>query len=343
MRAADRAVGRARPALQRPRLAFVGTGWIGLNRMEAVMGTGAADVVAVVDPDADAARRAADASGAAVTRSLDAVLDVVDGVVIATPSALHAEQAQSCLEAGRAVFVQKPLARTATEAVAIVAAAQTRDLPLGVDLSYRHVRAVLEAKAAVDAGRIGTIYAAELTFHNAYGPDKAWFKDPRLSGGGCLIDLGTHLVDLALWTFGSEVTGCDARLFNSGIPLGNANDEVEDHATARLDFASGGTASIACSWFLPAAQDALIRAAFYGTRGAVEVANVGGSFYDFRATLLRERGSVEPLAEPPDDWGGRAINRWVAGLANGEGFDAEAGREHVRLAETIDALYGRTT
>ena len=46
------------------------------------------------------------------------------------------------------------------------------------------------------------MYAVELAFHNAYGPDKEWFYDRRVSGGGCVVDLGVHLIDLALWTLG---------------------------------------------------------------------------------------------------------------------------------------------
>jgi predicted dehydrogenase len=246
--------------------------------------------------------------------------------VIATPSALHAEQAVAALERGRAVFCQKPLARTAVEARRVVDAARAADRLLGVDLSYRHVRAFATARDLVRSGELGEIVAAELVFHNAYGPDKPWFRDAELAGGGCLIDLGVHLVDLALWTLG-PLEPDDARLV--GAP-------VEHWASARL-----GPVTIACSWNLHAGRDAVIGARFHGTDGGVEVSNAAGSFYDFRCDRL-DGTRREPLVEPPDDWMGRAAVAWAERLAAGERFDAAGGEELVRLHELLDALYGRS-
>lgn len=97
------------------------------------------------------------------------------------------------LAAGLAVFCQKPLGRTAAQTRRVMAAARTMNRLLGVDLSYRFVRGM----QTIQAGEIGEVYAVQLVFHNADGPDKAWFYDPVQSGGGCVIDLGLHLVDLA--------------------------------------------------------------------------------------------------------------------------------------------------
>src|SRR5206468_6312526 len=102
----------------RPRLGFLGVGWIGRHRMECIAQSGVAEVAAIADASSENAAAAASlASGAIVAGdTLDALLDAgVDGVVIATPSALHAEQAIAALERGVAVFCQKPLARTAEE------------------------------------------------------------------------------------------------------------------------------------------------------------------------------------------------------------------------------------
>src|SRR5215217_5144820 len=98
------------------RLGFLGTGWIGCNRMEAMLATGAATAVAICDPNPDmAAQAGAVAPDAALVGSLDEMLALEpDGVVIATPSALHAGQCLRALEAGAAVFCQKPLGRDAT-------------------------------------------------------------------------------------------------------------------------------------------------------------------------------------------------------------------------------------
>ena len=94
---------------------------------------------------------------------------------------------------------QKPLARTAEEAGRVVAAARNADVLLGVDSSYRHTQGMRRIRELVAQGRLGQVYAVDLVFHDAYGPDKPWFHDMAQSGGGCLMDLGIHLIDLALW------------------------------------------------------------------------------------------------------------------------------------------------
>ena len=89
-----------------------------------------------------------------------------------------------------------------SQARRVVDSARAADRLLMVDLSYRWTDAARRVRDEVAGGGLGDIYAAELAFHNAYGPDKAWFYDRDLSGGGCVIDLGVHLIDLALWTLG---------------------------------------------------------------------------------------------------------------------------------------------
>jgi predicted dehydrogenase len=259
--------------------------------------------------------------------SLDELLEQeLDAVVIATPSGLHAEQAIAALDAGLAVFCQKPLARTAVEAAAVVDAARRADRLLEVDLSYRHVEAFRQAVELVADGAIGDVIGADLVFHNAYGPDKPWFYDPELSGGGCVIDLGIHLVDLALWALDRRDFGeVDARL---------VGEPVEEYATARLD-----EVRLACSWNLHAGRDAVIEATFHGSEGGVSVTNVDGSFYDFRAELFHGTGR-ESLVEPPDDWMGRAAVEWAERVAAGCGFDEEAER-FVDVHAAIDRIYGR--
>jgi predicted dehydrogenase len=240
---------------RKPRLGFLGVGWIGRHRMGAIAAAADAEVVALADASAEmlAAARAL-VPGAATSSSLEALLDHgLDGVVIATPSALHAEQAAAALGRGVAVFCQKPLARSAAESAGVVEAARRADRLLGVDLSYRQTRAMQCIRRSIAAGEIGEVYAVDLVFHNAYGPDKAWFRDPRLSGGGCVIDLGIHLVDLALWTLGfpqvGNVTSC---LHARGRRLGAPSEEVEDHAVAQFDLVGGGVVRLACSWNLAA-------------------------------------------------------------------------------------------
>jgi predicted dehydrogenase len=331
------------PRATPPRLGFLGTGWIGRHRMEAIVADGCATVAAVSDASPDAAAQAASAApGAVVADSLDALLDLgVDGVVIATPSAMHADQATTALERGCAVFCQKPLARTADETRRVVDAARAADRLLGVDLSYRHTAGARAIRELVQGGGVGEVYAVDLVFHNAYGPDKPWFYDPALAGGGCVIDLGIHLVDLALWTLGwPAVRRVDGRLYAKGQPLVDPTRQVEDYAVATLELQSGATVRLACSWHLSAGQDAVIEAAFYGAGGGAALRNVDGSFYDFTAHHFRGT-SRETLAVPPDAWGGRAAVAWARALAEGRRFDPEVERL-IDVAAALDAVYGRS-
>jgi predicted dehydrogenase len=275
-----------------------------------------------------------------VTSSLDDLLALgLDGVVIATPSALHAEQAVRALERGAAVFCQKPLGRTAAEARRVVEAARAADRLLRVDLSYRHVAGMAEVRRLVHAGALGRVYAADLVFHNAYGPDKAWFKDPRLSGGGCVMDLGIHLVDLALWVLGfPEVREVSATLRAGGERIrGRSPGRAEDHAAAELELADGTAVRLACSWWLPAGQDCVIEASFYGTGGGASLRNVNGSFYDF--VVERFHGTRrERIAAPPDAWGGRAAVAWARRLAEGGRYDPEV-ESILEVQATLDRIY----
>src|SRR5688500_13117507 len=114
-------------ASRRARLGFLGVGWIGRHRMEAMMATTAIDVAAVADPAPDMAAEAQRlAPRAELVASLDDMLDAgLDGVVIATPSAMHADQSIEALERGVAVFCQKPLGRSEEEVRAVIEAART--------------------------------------------------------------------------------------------------------------------------------------------------------------------------------------------------------------------------
>lgn len=338
----DCSVATAQSPSGRPRLGFLGTGWIGRNRLETIALSGHADVIALADPSGDNAREAQrTAPDSEIVDSFEQLLDAdLDGIVIATPSALHAEQAIAALERGVAVFCQKPLARTAAETRSVVAAARAADRLLSVDLSYRFTHAMQSIRELVQGGELGKIFAVDLVFHNAYGPDRPWFFDPALSGGGCVVDLGIHLVDLALWTLGNPpLVGATSRLFSRGEPLGAAPTSVEDYAEARLDLEGGVAVRLSCSWNLSAGRDAVIESAFYGTAGGAAMRNVNGSFFDF--TAERFRGTArETLAVPPDDWGGRAAVDWARRLARGERFDPEV--EHVvDVAVALDAIYGR--
>lgn len=329
-------------AAARPRLGFLGLGWIGRQRLECLAAAGTAEIAVLADPDdkaLSAAGRIAPAAARVCTREeLLMRARHLDGLVIATPSAGHAGEAAAALGAGLAVFCQKPLGCTEAEVRHVVATARRRNRLLDVDFCYRHLAATHAIRALVDDGALGEIVAVDLTFHNAYGPDRSWYYDRTLSGGGCLMDLGVHLLDLLQVVTarrGWRVSA--AALFTHGRRWMRSSPEVEDLALAQLDHPSGVAARLACSWRLPAGCDAVIEWTVVGTTSAVRVRNVSGSFHDFTAEQL-DRGRAQTLVQPPDAWGGRALLDWTARLAAGHRFDARADRL-VDLAAVVDTIY----
>lgn len=329
----------ARARTAKPRLGFLGTGWIGRHRLEAIARSGMGEVAAIADPVRELAAQSAKAAPDAVmVSSLDELLELpLDGIVIATPSALHAEQSIAALERGVAVFCQKPLGRNQLEVARVIAAARRANVLLGVDLSYRFVRAVQGVRSVLESGEIGPVFAADLVFHNAYGPDKPWFYDWKLSGGGCVVDLGIHLVDLALWLLNyPRVSQVTSRLFAQGKPL-TTRETVEDYAVARLDLETGQTILLSCSWKVHAGCESVIGGTFYGTKGGVRFHNVDGSFYNFSAE--RFRGTArEEIAQPGDEWGGQAAVQWTASLAAGAAYDPEIERL-IDVTGVLDSIY----
>jgi predicted dehydrogenase len=308
--------------------------------MEAVAGSGLVEIAAIVDVDVARARDAAAlCPGAACGADASLLFESgLDGVVLATPSALHAEQCLAFLRRGIAVFCQKPLGRTAAETSAIVREARLRDRLLATDFCYRRVAGMDRVRDLVRSGELGRVLLVDAAFHNAYGPDKPWFRDPARSGGGCLIDLGIHLLDLGAWILDfPSAARVTSRLHARGERLLGRRDRVEDLALAEVELASGAVIRIACSWNLHAGRDAVIGVSVYGTQGGAALRNRSGSFYEF--TVERYRGtSREPLAEPSLEWQGAAVREWAERLGRSPRFDAEAERLPY-VAALVDAAY----
>ncbi|HEX8331161.1 MAG TPA: Gfo/Idh/MocA family oxidoreductase [Segetibacter sp.] len=325
----------------KPKLAFVGLGWIGRNRLQAAVDSGFADIIMLTDPsEACITEGLAIAQGSIAVSSYKDVLEhpEINGVVIATPSGMHKEQAIQAFKKDKAVFCQKPLSRTSADVSKVIETARKANRLLGVDFCYRYIAAFQMITHHIRSGELGKIFAVDLKFHNAYGPDKPWFYDINSSGGGCVLDLGIHMIDLMFYALDfPEVKKLRSRLYSKGVRA--KETEVEDYANVLMDLGNDATATLSCSWNLQAGAEAVIEATFYGTNGAVALKNINGSFYDFQA--VRYWGTkTEIIAHPPDAWGGRALIRWIRNLGADTGFNKEA-ECYLPSAEVIDKIYGR--
>jgi predicted dehydrogenase len=262
----------------------------------------------------------------------------LDGVVIATPNGWHAEQALACLERGVPVFCQKPLAIDGDETARVIAAAKAADCLLGVDFCYRHVQGMDELRRRLAAGDLGRIVSVDLQFHNAYGPDKAWCRDRRLAGGGCVLDLGVHLLDLALWlNCAPQMELASAQLFERGRRVSGRDAAIEDLAFIELREREGASVRISCSWHSHIGRGAVISMRLLGTAGGAYWRNIDGSFYDFRLDLTRG-DSAQCIGAPADDWGCRALLSWANRLQQDRSFDSDI-LLAARGASLIDEVY----
>jgi predicted dehydrogenase len=324
------------------RIGFLGTGRIGLLRMKSLLDSGFVEAGAVADPTPEMVGAALDlAPDAKAVEGLDALLrENLDGIVIATPSAFHAEQSIRALEAGVPVFCQKPLGRTEEEVAAVVEASRQADCLLGVDLSYRHTLGMKRIRDLIRQGTLSDVFGIDLVFHNAYGPDKPWFFDKTLSGGGCVMDLGVHMVDLALWALDfPKVVSTSGHLFSKGQAIARDSKTVEDYASATITLATGAVVRLACSWHLHAGRDAVIEADFYGTNCGASLKNIDGSFFNFGA-WHHQGTSSHVLAEPEAEWPGGAIVEWAQNLAAGGLFNPET-RHFTEVSAVLDRIYAR--
>lgn len=324
-----------------PRLGFIGTGRIGRLRMDALQNAKVADFCAVYDPSPEAASAAAIiADGMTICTNIDELLDSdIDGVVIATPSAFHAEHCIQALAKGKAVFCQKPLARTREETQEVIEAARIANKLLGIDFSYRYLTGMTAARNLVGSGTLGEIYAADLIFHSAHGPDKRWFYDVESAGGGCVIDLGIHLVDLAMWLLSSDdVRDVASDIFQGGKKLQPPYTAVEDYAAVNFMLSQTHT-RLSCSWNLHAGRDATIEIHLHGTQGGLSICNLNGSLHEF--DIHHFKGTAkQKLCDQSDACGGGALLDWVKDLERSSTFDPNV-EQAVRVADVIDQIYRR--
>lgn len=226
------------------RVAVVGCGTVArTGHLPSLRLGGDADVVALASRSLRSAERARDAwgSGTATTDWQAAVARPdVDAVHVCVPNALHHEVASAALRAGKHVLVEKPITTTLADADELVSLAEREGLLLGVGFDGRCAPALQELHRRVPG--IGLVRHVDVAFGHTgpedWAPDSTWFRDVSLSGGGVLIDLGVHALDVLRWCVGDVEEVVAARL----------EGPVEDEATLELRLVGGATATVRVSW-----------------------------------------------------------------------------------------------
>ncbi|WP_435362067.1 Gfo/Idh/MocA family protein [Haloarchaeobius sp. DFWS5] len=223
----------------------------------------AAELVGGMDVASEARTSFADDYGVPTYEDAVDLYDQVDAVIVTTPNRFHEEYVVSALEAGLDVLVEKPLAHTLESAERIAAAAENSEGFCMVGFHNRFAPEVAALKAHIDDDRFGDVYHVEANYIRRRGiPGRgSWFTDEAVAGGGALIDIGAHAIDLALYLMDfpevEEVSGVarsefgdrdDYTYLNMWGKDGDGDFTVDDSANALIRCADGRTVALETSW-----------------------------------------------------------------------------------------------
>lgn len=250
------------------KVGIIGTG-IGRAHFNGYSKCPEVEVAGIVDIDAERGRRLADEWGVQrAFTSHEELLNVkgLDAVSVCTPNALHAPIAIDALAAGVHVICEKPMAATIEQAEKLAAAAdraEGRGQLFMTALNNRYRGDTQLLKQYIDAGDLGEIYLGKCGWWRRRGIPKlgGWFTTKAISGGGPLIDLGVHALDLCWWLMGApEPVAVSASVFDQlgrgeWIRRGSPGSyDIEDAAVAHVRFANGAAIMLEVSWILHTAR-----------------------------------------------------------------------------------------
>ena len=190
------------------RLGIIGCGFVTLERhLPALRHVPEIDVVALADVEPERAAEAARQVPGSHAVDIEALLGDgrLDTVAVCTPPATHAELAIAALEAGKHVFLEKPVAPSLEDADRIAARAAGSELQVVVGFNFRRHRLVQRAREVVRDGRLGRVQAVRTAFTSPVRDGKREWKTHRQQGGGALFDLAIHHFDLWRFVLGAEV------------------------------------------------------------------------------------------------------------------------------------------
>ena len=250
------------------KLGIIGLGYVGQIHLRNSLKIPNADVWAAADVSAKALKNAQKEGVKKTFTNYSELLKdpEVDAVIIGLPTHLHLQCAKEAAEAGKDIFLEKPMARNVEEAKEIISAAQRNSVKLMMGYYMRFNNKFGSLKENMEKGLIGDIENAYATFinsgpffHRADGhapvPVPDWWFNTELTGGGALVDLGSHMINLTRWFFGeiTDIKGYFGHRFNM---------DFEDSAMCLAKFDSGTVALINVGWF---SQGYTLKLDFFGS------------------------------------------------------------------------------
>jgi predicted dehydrogenase len=247
------------------RFGLVGAGAIGQTYAWALEKSDRASLAAVADIREEAARALAEGHNAKVYTDHLSLADQADcdAVIVCTPPATHTQVCVDLLERRLPVLCEKPLSIDTEGALKMVAAASRNETILTMASKFRYVEDVIRAKSIVTSGILGEIILFENAFTSRVDMAGRWNADPAISGGGVLIDNGTHSVDIVRYFLGpiADVQAVEGKRVQAVA--------VEDTVRLFIRTAGGVTGTVDLSWTINKELDSYID--IYGSHGVVRV------------------------------------------------------------------------
>lgn len=337
------------------RIGVIGAGSISEFHLKSYAANPSCELVAVCDLNRERAQAAADKYGAAKAFSdyKELLADPeIDAVSICTWNDTHAEISIAALEAGKHVLVEKPLSRKLEEAYAVQEAVRKSGKTLMVGFVRRYDPNALMLRSFVDGGEFGELYFAKASYIRRMGNPGGWFSDRSRSGGGPVIDIGVHVIDLCWYMMGrpkvrsvsanaySKLGNRDSVKYLSRYKAADYNAElndVEDMANALIRFDNGASLLVDVSFSLHASKDEGI-VKLFGTKGGFEI--------DPEVVMVTEKHDTILNAYPQTDSKGMQMNlafqseidHFVDSVMNGRAPISPI-EDGVEVMKILDAIY----
>jgi len=271
------------------RYGFIGAGAISHSSAKAVQANDNSVVTAAWDPSAERLKELCEDKGIATQHdSAESLLadPNVDAVYIAVPNKFHAPYAKQALEAGKHVILDKPFAMNVQEALGVAGAVKSSGKLFTLGMNQRFRADSQKIRSVVQAGELGDIYHAKAFWFRRSGIPRlgTWFGNKALAGGGALLDIGVHLLDVCLHTMDNfepvAVMGATYTKFgNRGLGEGGWGKsdregltfDVEDFASAMIRMKNGATVSLDVTWACHTAEGNKMDVHFFGTEGGASL------------------------------------------------------------------------